>query len=78
MTDHLRFVFLEIKRFNEPKETCSSFEDRFLFIIKNLPAFVEEPTLWNAPYFQLLPDEAEYARMNRRQRQEYRNALMMS
>lgn len=78
MTDRLRFAFLEIKRFNKPKEACMSFEDRFLFIIKNLPTFVEEPDLWDDPYFQLLLDEAEYARMNRRQKQEYRNALMMS
>jgi len=46
MTDRLRFAFLEVARFNKTMEQCKTFEERFLFIMKNLPTFVETPELW--------------------------------
>lgn len=78
MTDRLRFAFLEVARFNKTKEQCQTFEDRFLFIMKNLPTFVETPELWadDEPYFQELLQEAEFAKMTDRQQEQYLARMM--
>lgn len=78
MTDRLRFAFLEVARFNKTKEQCQTFEDRFLFIMKNLPTFVETPELWadDEPYFQEFLQEAEFAKMTDRQQEQYLARMM--
>ena len=78
MTDRLRFAFLEVARFNKTKEQCQTFEERFLFIMKNLPTFVETPELWadDEPYFQELLQEAEFAKMTDRQQEQYLARMM--
>jgi predicted transposase/invertase (TIGR01784 family) len=78
MTDRLRFAFLEVARFDKTKEQCKTFEDRFLFIMKNLPTFVETPELWadDEPYFQELLQEAEFAKMTDRQQEQYLARMM--
>ena len=78
MTDRLRFAFLEVARFNKTMEQCQTFEDRFLFIMKNLPTFVETPELWtdDEPYFQELLQEAEFAKMTDRQQEQYLARMM--
>ena len=78
MTDRLRFAFLEVARFNKTMEQCQTFEERFLFIMKNLPTFVETPELWadDEPYFQELLQEAEFAKMTDRQQEQYLARMM--
>ena len=76
MTDRLRFAFLEVARFDKPKEECGSFEDRFLFMMKNLPTFAEKPELWDDPYFTKMMEEAEYASMSSDQQFAYMRSLM--
>ena len=75
MSRVLRFAFLEVGRFDKPKEECHSFEDRFLFMMKNLPTFVEKPDLWDDPYFNELMEEAEFANMTLEQRWQYAMAM---
>ena len=75
MSRVLRFAFLEVGRFDKPKEECHSFEDRFLFMMKNLPTFVEKPELWDDPYFNELMEEAEFANMTLEQRWQYAMAM---
>ena len=76
MTDRLRFAFLEVKRFSKKKEECHTFEDRFLFIMKNLPTFAEKPELWDDdPYFEQMLAEAEYANMTDKQQIAYMESL---
>lgn len=77
MTDRLRFAFLEVARFNKAKSDCHSFEDRFLFILKNMPTFAEEPELWDDdPYFQEFLKQAEFANMTERQQEQYIAKMM--
>lgn len=76
MSDRVRYAFLEVSRFDKPKEACRSVEDRFLFIFKNLSKFAERPELWDDPYFDELLDEAEYANMDMIQQREYLEAWM--
>ena len=77
VSDRMRFAFLEIKRFNKRKEECVRFEDRFLYILKNLAILGGVPDLWDDPYFEQLLEEAEFARMDRQQQEQYRNAQKM-
>lgn len=75
MTDRLRFAFLEIRRFDKTKEECEDFEDRFLYMMKNIPIFAEVPDVWEDPYFQMMLDEAEFAQMSRQQKEQYRKEM---
>ena len=52
-------------------------EDKFLYLMKNLPIFVETPALWEeeGPYFRAMLDEAEYAQMSREQKRQYREEM---
>lgn len=72
MTDRLRFAFLEVVRFDKSHDDCKTFEDRFLYMMKNLPTFAAEPELWDEdPYFRELIQEAEFANMTERQQERY-------
>ncbi len=71
MSERLKYAFLEVSRFDKPKEACNTFEERFLYLMKNLPTFAEEPALWDDPYFNEMMEEAEYAKMTMEQRYQY-------
>lgn len=75
MSRALRFAFLEIARFDKTQEECNSFEDKFLYMMKNLPTFVETPELWDDDYFHEMMQEAEYANMTEQERWEYALAM---
>ena len=76
MTDKLQFVFMEIERFDKRAEECGSFEEKFLYMMKNLPTFAEEPELlWDDPYFASLLSEANYVGMTAAQKEEYEDAM---
>ena len=75
MSRVLRFAFLEIERFDKPQEYCNTFEDRFLYMMKNLPTFAEKPQLWDDDYFEEMMEEAEFANMTLEQRMQYALAM---
>ena len=77
MTESLRFAFLEIRRFDKRREECRAFEDKFLYLMKNLPIFAETPALWEEeePYFRAMLDEAEYAQMSMEQKRQDREEM---
>ena len=77
MTESLRFAFLEIRRFDKAREECVSFEEQFLYLMKNLPIFAETPALWEEeePYFRTMLDAAEYAQMSWEQKRQYREEM---
>ena len=63
------------KRVDKTQEECNRFEDNFLYMMKNLPTFVETPELWDDDYFQEMMQEAEYANMTEQERWEYALAM---
>ena len=73
MSRALRFAFMEVARFDKPIEGCKTFEDRFLYLMKNLPTFAEKPELWADmdPYFTELMKEAEFANMSWEEQEKY-------
>ena len=73
MSRALRFAFMEVARFDKPFEACKTFEDRFLYLMKNLPKFAESPKLWDDmdPYFEELMQEAKFANMSWEEQEKY-------
>ena len=71
MSQALRFAFMEVARFNKTKDECETFEERFLWIMKNLPTFAEEPELWDDPYFKEFMEQAEFANMSWEEQEKY-------
>ena len=73
MSRALRFAFMEVARFDKPIEECNTFEDRFLYLMKNLPTFAEKPELWADmdPYFNDLMEEAAFANMSWEEQERY-------
>ena len=68
MSRALRFAFMEVARFDKTIEECITFEDRFLYIMKNLPNFAANPQF---PYFTELMEEAEFAKMTWEEQEAY-------
>ena len=48
-----------------------TFEERFLYLMKNLPTFVEKPELWDDPYFNEFMEQAEFASMSFEEQEAY-------
>lgn len=75
MTDSLKFVFMEVGPFNKPYQKCSSFEEKFLFYMKNLPTFAERPHASQDQYFEELLQTAEYLAMDMETQAMYEKRL---
>lgn len=71
MTDKVRYVFMEVEPFEKSYEDCSTFEEKFLYFMKNLPTFVEKPDTHNDKYFEDLLMEAEYLKMDTETQAQY-------
>ena len=78
LTDRLSYVFMEVARFEKPWHECRTFEEKFLFYMKNLPTFAESPErLEDGGYFEELVHAAEYAALSRDEKRNYLNSVKM-
>ena len=77
MPEMLQFVFMEVGRFDKALEECNTFEDKFLYFLKNLPTFVEKPLTLQDEYFDDLIQAAEYANLDRKEMDEYNRRLFI-
>ena len=75
MTDKVKFVFMEVATFNKKLEECESFQDEFLFYMKNLPTFVEKPDTHHNQFFEELLQTAEYFNMDMETQARYEKRL---
>ena len=62
---------MEVDRFDKAKDECETFEERFLWMMKNLPTFAEKPELWDDPYFNEFMEQATFASMTREEQDAY-------
>ncbi len=62
---------MEVDRFDKAKDECETFEERFLWMMKNLPTFVEKPELWDDPYFNEFMEQATFASMSFEEQEAY-------
>ena len=77
MTDRVRYVFMEVEPFDKSYEECTSFEEKFLYFMKNLPTFVDKPDTHNDEYFEELLMEAEYLKMDNETQAQYEKRIMI-
>lgn len=75
MTDRLRFVFVEVGRFNKPLEECDSFEDQLLYVMKNLPTFASRPKGLDDSYFDEFFEAATFASLPAEDKKSYRKTM---
>ena len=71
MTDKVRYVFMEVEPFEKAYEDCTTFEEKFLYYMKNLPTFVDKPDTHNDKFFEELLMEAEYLKMDTETQAQY-------
>jgi predicted transposase/invertase (TIGR01784 family) len=73
--DNLRFVYVEIKKFDKPLTSCQSRFEKWLYVLKNLPKMEEIPTAFlQEKIFKKLFQVAEIAHFSPKQLQSYRDS----
>ena len=78
LTDRLSYVFMEVARFSKEWRECATFEEKFLYYMKNLPNFAEEPEmLESGGYFDELLKAAEYESLTREEKRKYLKTVHM-
>jgi len=77
MPEMLQFVFMEVGSFDKTLDECNTFEDKFLYYLKNLPTFVDKPLAPQDEYFDELVQAAEYANLGRKEMDEYNRRLFI-
>lgn len=75
LTDRVRLVFMEVGPFDKSYEECESFEEKFLYYMKNLPNFAERPDTHQEEYFDELLQTAEYLAMDMETQAMYEKRL---
>ena len=75
MTDKLKFVFVEVEKFNKSEDELATDFDKWLFILKNLSKMLERPAALRDKIFSRLFDVAEYASLDNIDKQNYVKAM---
>ena len=75
MTDKLKFVFVEVEKFNKSEDELTTDFDKWLFILKNLSKLLERPAALRDKIFSRLFDVAEYASLDNIDKQNYVKAM---
>jgi predicted transposase/invertase (TIGR01784 family) len=74
-SDKLKFVYLEMTKFNKSLDELDSHYDKWLYLLKNLAFLDEIPTKLRDKVFQKVFQIAEIAKYNPKERQHYENSL---
>ena len=75
MTDKLKFVFVEVEKFNKSEDELATDFDKWLFILKNLSKLLERPAALRDRIFSRIFDVAEYASLDNIDKQNYVKAM---
>ena len=73
--DKLTFVYLEMPKFNKPITECTTFLDKWMFVLKNLVTLLHRPAELQERVFRKLFETAEVARFTPAQREAYEESL---
>ena len=71
MTDKLKFVFIEVAKFDKKEDELDSDLDKWLYILKNLSMLLERPAALRDKIFKRIFDVAEIAGLNNIDRINY-------
>lgn len=72
--DKLRFIYVEIKKFDKSLEEIETHFDKWLYVLKNLVKMEEIPSKLQEKVFKKLFQIAEIARFDEKQLQSYRDS----
>ncbi|SFF62438.1 Rpn family recombination-promoting nuclease/putative transposase [Thermoflexibacter ruber] len=72
--DKLRFIYVEIKKFDKSLEEIETHFDKWLYVLKNLVKIEEIPSKLQEKVFRKLFQIAEIARFDEKQLQSYRDS----
>jgi predicted transposase/invertase (TIGR01784 family) len=71
----LLLVYLVMPNFNKPLSDLKTFQDKWLFVLKNLQNLKDIPVVLKDGVFKKLFQVADLAGMNRKERQDYEESL---
>jgi predicted transposase/invertase (TIGR01784 family) len=74
-SDKLRFVYLEMNKFDKTIDELESYADKWLYLLKNLAYLDSIPAKLRDKIFQKVFQIAEIAKYNPKERQNYENSL---
>ena len=75
LTNKVSYIFMEVGPFDKSWDQCASFEEKFLYYMKNLPIFVNKPDTHNEEFFEELLEAAEYAGLTKDMKEFYDHRL---
>ena len=73
--DKLKFIYLEMPKFDKEEGELETMFDKWLFVLKNLSRLMERPAALQERVFRRLFEAAEIARFSRRELLEYEESL---
>mgnify|MGYP003596208775 FL=1 len=71
MTDKLRFVFIEIERFDKGPDKLKTNRDKWFYVLKNLHLLLERPAALVDRIFSRFFEAAEVISLTKDEKQEY-------
>ena len=73
--DKLRFIYLEMPKFNKAEDELETNSDKWLFVLKNLAKLQGVPPLFQERIFLKMFQTAEIAKYNPQERQAYQDSM---
>ena len=73
--DKLKFIYVELPKFNKPVEQLSTHLDKWLYLFRHLPDIEGQPQPFQDPVFLELFEVAEIANFSRDEQDSYQSSL---
>ena len=73
--DKLSYIYLEMPKFTKTEDELENLFEKWLFAIRHLPDLLERPKKLFEKVFERFFEQAEIAKFNRQERQEYEDSL---
>ena len=71
MTDKLKFVFVEVAKFNKTEDELTTDLDKWLYMLKNLSDMLERPAALRDKIFKRIFDAAEISSLDDEDKKKY-------
>ena len=71
MTDKLKFVFVEVSKFNKTEDELTTDLDKWLYMLKNLSDLLERPAALRDKIFKRIFDAAEISGLDDEDKKKY-------
>ena len=75
MTDKLKFVFVEVAKFNKTEDKLTTDLDKWLYMLKNLSDLLERPAALRDKIFKRIFDVAEISSLDDEDKKNYINYM---